>query len=215
MKLIEKEGMRGLGIYWILIEFLRQQSDYKGSLVVLKTLARKARVSVPTIERVIRDYELFRVEDTMFLSPGLVKRMEPLEARREANKESGRRGGLANQLKIRNSKAGDALATEKKNEINNSPSISPQGETEREEGGIILAPPAYALNTTTHNYPGLLEELKRRKITDVKDLNAILRLSDFGRLKGKIWKILYELNTTRLGTQIAMPGKYIIKILRS
>lgn len=208
--------MRGLGIYWILIEFLRQQSDYKGSMVVLKTLARKARVSMTTIERVIRNYELFCVENSVFLSPGLIKRMEPLEAKREANKESGRRGGLANQQKIRSNKASAALAEDKNNEINNSPSTSPQGETRKEKEETILDPPAYALNKQTHNYEGLAEELARQKVTSAHELNAIFRLSDFGRLGGKVWKILYDLNNSpQMRARIMMPGKYILKLLQN
>lgn len=41
-----------------------------------------------------------------------------------------------------------------------------------------------------------MEELARQKVTDIHDLNAILRLTDFGKLGGKIWKILYELNSS-------------------
>ena len=55
-----------------------------------------------------------------------------------------------------------------------------------------------------------MEELARQKVTDIHDLNAILRLTDFGKLGGKIWKILYELNSSpQLKARIVMPGKYI------
>lgn len=60
-----------------------------------------------------------------------------------------------------------------------------------------------------------MEELARQKVTDIHDLNAILRLTDFGKLGGKIWKILYELNSSpQLKARIVMPGKYILKLLR-
>ena len=60
-----------------------------------------------------------------------------------------------------------------------------------------------------------MEELARQKVTDTHDLNAILRLTDFGKLGGKIWKILYELNSSpQLKARIVMPGKYILKLLR-
>lgn len=60
-----------------------------------------------------------------------------------------------------------------------------------------------------------MEELARQKVTDIHDLNAILRLTDFGKLGGKIWKILYELNSSpQLKACIVMPVKYILKLLR-
>ena len=109
----------------------------------------------------------------------------------------------------------DALAINKTNKINYSPSISPQGETEKNEE-ILLVPPEYALDKQTHNYEGLMEELKRQKVTVVKEINAILRLTDFGKLKGKIWKILYDINNSpQMKARIVMPGKYILKLLQN
>lgn len=215
MMMIQKEGMKGYGIYWMILEFLRIQDGYKADLRVLPILAQKMRVTVATLKRFIYESGLFRVDDTTFSSPGLTRRMGPLEAKREANRESGRRGGLANQQKIRQGMPSDALAINKTNKINNSPSISPQGETEKNEE-ILLVPPEYALNKQTHNYEGLMEELKRQKVTVVKEINAILRLTDFGKLKGKIWKILYDINNSpQMKARIVMPGKYILKLLQN
>ena len=215
MMMIQKEGMKGYGIYWMILEFLRLQEGYKADLRVLPILAQKMRVTVATLKRFIYESGLFRVDDTTFSSPGLTRRMGPLEAKREANRESGRRGGLANQQKIRQGMPSDALAINKTNKINNSPSISPQRETEKNEE-ILLVPPEYALDKQTHNYEGLMEELKRHKVTVVKEINAILRLTDFGKLKGKIWKILYDINNSpQMKARIVMPGKYILKLLQN
>ena len=213
MMMIQKEGMKGYGIYWMLLEFLRLQDGYKADLRVLPILAQKMRVTVTTLKRIIYDYALFEVNGTSFSSPGLTLRMKPWDAQQDAKRESGRRGGLANQQKIRDAKASNALATNKENKEN--PSLSPQGETGRRKEEILLTPPEYTLNRQTHNYQGLMEELARQKVTDIHDLNAILRLTDFGKLGGKIWKILYELNSSpQLKARIVMPGKYILKLLR-
>ena len=215
MMMIQKEGMKGYGIYWMLLEFLRLQDGYKADLRVLPILAQKMRVMVTTLKRIIYDYALFEINGTSFSSPGLTRRMGPLEAKREANRESGRRGGLANQQRIREGMASNALPINQTNDINNSPSISPQGETGKNEE-ILLVPPEYALNKNTHNYEGLMEELQRQKVTVIKEINAILRLTDFGKLKGKIWKILYDINNSpQMKARIVMPGKYILKLLQN
>jgi hypothetical protein len=173
------------------------------------------RVTVATLKRIIFDSGLFEVNDTTFSSPGLTRRMGPLEAKREANRESGRRGGLANQQRIREGMASDALPINQTNDINNSPSISPQRETGKNEE-VLLLPPEYALNKNTHNYEGLMEELQRQKVTVIKETNAILRLTDFGKLKGRIWKILYDINNSpQMKARIVMPGKYILKLLQN
>ena len=173
------------------------------------------RVTVATLKRIIFESGLFELNGTTFSSPGLTRRMGPLEAKREANRESGRRGGLANQQRIREGMASNALPINQNNDINNSPSISPQGETGKNEE-ILLVPPEYALDKNTHNYEGLMEELQRQKVTVIKEINAILRLTDFGKLKGKIWKILYDINNSpQMKARIVMPGKYILKLLQN
>ena len=199
MIMIQEEGMKGYGIYWTVLEFLRLQNEYKASLKVIP----------------IYDYALFEVNETSFSSPGLSRRMEPWDAQQEAKKEAGRRGGLVNQQRIRDAKTSSALANKLNKENKENPSLSPQGETGRRKEEILLTPPEYTLNRQTHNYQGLMEELARQKVTDIHDLNAILRLTDFGKLGGKIWKILYELNSSpQLKARIVMPGKYILKLLR-
>ena len=50
----------------------------------------------------------------------------------------------------------------------------------------------------------------------IKEKNAILRLTDFGRLGGKIWKIIYDINSSpQMKARIIMPGKYILKLLQN
>ena len=137
MMMIQKEGMKGYGIYWMILEFLRVQNGYKADVRILPVLARKMRVTVATLKRIIFDSGLFEVNDTTFSSPGLTRRMGPLEAKREANRESGRRGGLANQQRIREGMASDALPINQTNDINNSPSISPQRETGKNEEVLL------------------------------------------------------------------------------
>ena len=215
MIMIQEEGMKGYGIYWTVLEFLRLQNEYKASLKVIPILAQKARVTTATLKRIIYDYALFEVNETSFSSPGLSRRMEPWDAQQEAKKEAGRRGGLVNQQRIREGMASDALPINQTNDINNSPSISPQRETGKNEE-VLLLPPEYALNKNTHNYEGLMEELQRQKVTVIKEINAILRLTDFGKLKGKIWKILYDINNSpQMKARIVMPGKYILKLLQN
>ena len=68
MIMIQEEGMKGYGIYWTVLEFLRLQNEYKASLKVIPILAQKARVTTATLKRIIYDYALFEVNETSFSS---------------------------------------------------------------------------------------------------------------------------------------------------
>jgi hypothetical protein len=80
--------------------------------------------------------------------------------------------------------SGQSKVKENKAEENKEfpPSAPPKGkEEERKEDSASLPIPGYAFNTMTHNYPGLTDTLKRLGINEVSEVNAILRLSDYGR----------------------------------
>ena len=81
----------------------------------------------------------------------------------------------------------------------------------REEDSVLPPPPEYALNEKTHNYDGLLLALDRIKVTDVGDIKAILRRSNYGEIGTPVWKVLAQTSWAK----VRMPGKYLIKILRS
>ena len=93
------------------------------------------------------------------------------------------------------------------------PSTPPRGRMDGDEDHqtSLPEPPAYALNTKTHNYYGLLESLRLHKITEMNEIKAILSLSNYGEKGTPVWKLLAKNNWSK----IEAPGKYIIKVLRS
>lgn len=73
----------------------------------------------------------------------------------------------------------------------------------------FLTPPEYAYNKQTHNYDGLMFTLQQMRITNPEEANAILRLSDYGRLRGYVWQVIHG---TRW-SEVAAKGKYLIAAL--
>ncbi len=74
MILIDKEGMKGYGVYWILLEALRKQEGFRSSLAILRSLAIRARVRKEYLIHIVKDFGLFVVEDDYFYSPGMKQR---------------------------------------------------------------------------------------------------------------------------------------------
>ncbi|MDD3009613.1 MAG: DUF4373 domain-containing protein [Arcobacter sp.] len=84
MLLIEELGLEGYGIFWILIETLREQQNYKYPLKLLSVLARKYNTTLAKLEVVVRNYHLFIIEDDCFFySSSLNRRMQKMEEVRE------------------------------------------------------------------------------------------------------------------------------------
>ena len=84
MKLIEKEGMTGYGIYWAVMEYLRAQDNYVGDIGAMKHLSRQLKTSIDRLMRILKDYGLFEVTDFTFQSRKLNSMMKPLEDKRKA-----------------------------------------------------------------------------------------------------------------------------------
>ena len=222
MMLISAEGAKGYGVYWLLLEFLRQQQNYIGKLDMLDMLARRVKSTRAVVQRIITDYSLFVVKGEWFYSPGLNERMRPLDDRRASKSEQCRRAASAKWLKDKGAKDAGALQEEERKEEQRKeentplPTASPQPspkEREPEEAGghfSVKAPPEYALNKQTHNLEGLMERLKLLKITNAQEVNAILQLSDYGRMGTKIWSMLYHTEWNSIKT----PGRFLIAGLR-
>ncbi|MCE8615165.1 DUF4373 domain-containing protein [Bacteroides fragilis] len=90
------------------------------------------------------------------------------------------------------------------------PSAPPEGkEEERMEDSVSLPIPGYAFNTMTHNYPGLTNTLQRLGINEVNEVNAILRLSDYGRKGTTVWRLIANTCWSDIGAK----GRYLIAAL--
>ena len=82
--LIEQLGLEGYGIYWVLIETLRDQPEYKYPLALIPAIARRYNSTQEKVKTVVQNYGLFSVKDDMFFySESLIERMIPLQNQRE------------------------------------------------------------------------------------------------------------------------------------
>ncbi len=100
--------------------------------------------------------------------------------------------------------------TKKPSNKNTSPLNPPEGkEEERKEDSVSLPIPGYAFNTMTHNYPGLTDTLQRLGINEVGEVNAILRLSDYGRKGTTVWRLIANTCWSDIGAK----GRYLIAAL--
>ena len=98
-RLIFKMGMEGYGIFWALLEVLRAQPDYTYPLENIPLVAYKYRKQSEKVRRVVFDFGLFNVvDDKIFFSNGLIRRMQPMDEEHKSRSEGGKKG-MANRWK--------------------------------------------------------------------------------------------------------------------
>lgn len=100
---IEDYKLEGYGAYWVIIESMRDQSDFRLPYSMIKVLARKYNCDFNIMDSVIRNYDLFVLGDEYFHSNSLTNRMKNLEESRKKRAEAGRKGGFAKANNQQNS----------------------------------------------------------------------------------------------------------------
>ncbi|MCM0270441.1 DUF4373 domain-containing protein [Bacteroides fragilis] len=160
--------------------------------LIVKTEKENRKPDTPSITQEIQQPELFKGEKTP-VNPKNVVHHVAVDAKNACN---------SGQSKVKESKA--------KENKELPPSAPPEGkEEERKDDSASLPIPGYAFNTMTHNYPGLMDTLKRLSITDTGEVNSILRLSDYGRKGTTVWRLIANTCWSDIGAK----GRYLIAAL--
>jgi len=98
--LIEQLGLEGYGIYWVLIELLRDQPGYRYPLALIPAIARRYNTTNEKMKTVVTNYRLFEIEDNEFFSLSLMKRMEHLDSKRKQASIAGKRSAEARLFNV-------------------------------------------------------------------------------------------------------------------
>ena len=110
MKLRMKYGPEGYGIYFMIIEILRDTENYTLHISDVESICFDIRSESEKIHDIIKNYNLFQFEGDYFYSKSLSRRMEKLDKIKETRRESGKQGAIAS------AKARQMLKNEKANE---------------------------------------------------------------------------------------------------
>jgi hypothetical protein len=97
MRLRLKYGMEGYGIYFALLEVLREQSEHVYPLSDLDILSADIRVEQDVVESIISDFALFKKDKTNFWSPKLQEYLQPYYERKKHASNAGKKSA-----KVRN-----------------------------------------------------------------------------------------------------------------
>ena len=106
-----EEGAAGYGIYWMLLELLRDAPNYKFSANPRALSFALNEPDSATVERVVRNYGLFDFDDSgLMFSPWLCEAMGEYDDRKAKLREAGKRGA-AHRWGVKGSGDSEAIAT--------------------------------------------------------------------------------------------------------
>ncbi len=127
--LFDKEGPRGIGTYWIIIEKLSLLPDAKAQLKYLRSSTSK-KLSITYIEKIIRNFQLFVLEEDGSFSP---EELNPVKKKEKKTAKSDRANAVADAKNDENRQKNAEEKTENSNEKQaNALNTSTDKETSRE-----------------------------------------------------------------------------------
>lgn len=137
-------GLEGYGLFWAIIEMMRNEEDYKlplnkNTYRAIKTLTNTTIDIEKFVKDCIEDYKLFEEDNGYFYSKSFLKRMLTYEKKKETNKKNGKLGG---RPKIETQKEPNGFETEtqkKANGFKDKTETKPMGlksETEKNQNKI-------------------------------------------------------------------------------
>lgn len=189
--LIETLQLEGYGIFWMLVETLRDQPDYKYPLQLIPALARRYNTTSEKLKAVIMNFGLFEVEkDTFFYSESLIRRMALKDAiikkRIKAGKISGqKRKQLSLEHKLNTcSTDAEQLKEKKRKEIKENKDI--YGENDN----VKLTEKEYQKCIDKHGEVITLQALD--KLSNYKISKGKIYKSDYGALNTWVWDSIKE-----------------------
>jgi hypothetical protein len=100
-RVLKDLGIEGYGIYFMILEVLREQTDLKYPIADIDLLADEFGTSQPKISTIVCNYELFKIDETEhFYSPKLVVLLQPFFEKKEQNRVAGIASGRSRAAKI-------------------------------------------------------------------------------------------------------------------
>ena len=122
-----KHGNAGYGIYWIMVEMLREAAEYKIEVSKIDDIAYDQRFDSQVIVDMI-ELGLFETDNAFFWSESLMRRMFKLDSIREIRAVAGRKGGLSKTLANAKQDASKLLANATPAPIEPPPAEKPKKE---------------------------------------------------------------------------------------
>lgn len=92
VRLRRQLGLEGYGIYWCLIEILRETSSHKLPLEDIEDIAFQITVPREKVETVVKAYGLFTIDTNFFFSSRLLRSMELYNNTKKTLSDAGKKG---------------------------------------------------------------------------------------------------------------------------
>ena len=95
VRLRRKLGLEGYGIYFCIVEMLREDSSFKLQTSSFEDISFSINVTIEKVRSVVTEFDLFVIDDDYFYSPRLTRSMQKYNELKTKRVEAGKKGGQA------------------------------------------------------------------------------------------------------------------------
>jgi len=212
VKLRRVMGVEGYGMYFLLLEVLREQTEFRLPLSNIEDLAYEWHTSKEKLMAVVTNFDLFEIIDEMFISTKLIMYLQPYiekskNARLAANKRWSNANAYANALPEHNkcnaSKGEESKLNKskiKKSKVNNREIIFPFNS----ENFIKIWKIWKEYKSTEHNFKyksEISEQASLKKLGSMSNNNEDTAIKILEESMANGYKGFFELKTNTNGNK--------------
>ena len=137
VKLRRALGLEGYGIFWAIIEILRETEGYILEQITISDISFELKVDPDKVKSVINDFGLFKKKGTKFYSARLSYSMQLYNDKKSVLSDAGRKG---NAIRWRSGGDGQVIALKERKGNKRKSDISPSADsdTSSPEKGMVL-----------------------------------------------------------------------------
>lgn len=156
-------GLEGYGLYWVIIEMMRNEEDYKLKLNkntyrAIKTLTNTTIDIEKFIKDCLDDYELFEQEDENFYSNSLLRRMQEKDKKSAIAKEKAKKRWNSNATAKQQQCSSNANKEKESKEKENKKNENKENKNKKENRNKVVE----IYNTYCVNLPQVQKTTEKR-----------------------------------------------------
>ena len=211
VRLIDSLGMEGYGTFWALIELLRNQPTLTYPIESAIYKYRQWNTSIDKIKACILKFGLFEIQEEIFFSLYLNKRMELADKKRQKYVEAGRKGGLKRTLN--QPITSDAKATVKQNQAKERKEKEKKVKESKEKREIIFPFDSnlflenwniwkeHRKESDRFSYKPIGEQAALKELVEISKGNEEIAIKIILQSISKGWKGFFELKNNNHGNK--------------
>jgi len=189
LKVRFKHGASGYGAFFMLLEIMREQGDYRLSMTDLEMIDEmEIHIGIDSLIDIVENYDLFELDGDYFYSNSFDRRMQKMNDLRDIRAKAGRKGGKSRPTAKQNPSKTQALKEIILKESKSNNIKSSESDTLTEIETIVDDFYIFQMNQHPNKYPNFKKRKESLYRDSISTIDKLVRIDGYtlDKVKGAL-----------------------------